>query len=50
MLNGFLRFLTVPCPIPKWGGMPGEARENRLEWVEDCLASAKEVVGIPYEL
>ncbi|KAA6324999.1 hypothetical protein EZS27_025737 [termite gut metagenome] len=50
MLNGFLRFLTVPCPIAKWGGMPGEAFENRLEWVEDCPASTKKVVGIPYKL
>ncbi|KAA6337885.1 hypothetical protein EZS27_014075, partial [termite gut metagenome] len=44
------RFLPVSYPIAKWGGMPGEARENRVEWVEDCPASAKKVVGIPYEL
>jgi hypothetical protein len=46
----YVRFLTVPCPIAKWGGIPDESRENRVEWVEDCPASAKKVVGIPYKL
>jgi biotin-(acetyl-CoA carboxylase) ligase len=30
--------------------MPGEARENRVKWLEDCPVSAKKVVGILYEL
>ncbi|KAA6324426.1 hypothetical protein EZS27_026243 [termite gut metagenome] len=45
-----VRFLSVLCPLTKWRRIPDDARENRLEWVEDCLASAKKVVGIPYKL
>jgi hypothetical protein len=50
MLSDSLRFLTVPYPIAKWGGMPDEAHKNRLEWVEDCSARAKKVIGISYKL
>jgi hypothetical protein len=42
--------MSDSSPLPKWGGNPDEALENRLEWVEDCPVSAGKVVGIPYEL